>query len=594
MIYDAEGNFAHVDGLLLDITDRKRAEAELIQKHNILEAIIRAQSQAIEESEAKGVFEMLLQDILKLTESEYGFIGEVLETPEGRPYLKTYALTNISWNEETLAFYREQAPKGMEFRNLDTLFGAVLKTSRLVIANDPANDPRRGGLPKGHPPLGSFLGLPLMSGTRMVGMLGIANRSGGYDDALIASLDPLLSTGAKFVEAFQINVKRRELEIKLHQAQRMEAVGRLAGGIAHDFNNLLTAIVGYSEMALIDLAIPEKLRSDIGEIRRAADRASSLTHQLLAFSRRQVLQLKIIDLNVVVHDVDKMLRRLIGEDIDLVTVLEEGIGRIRVDPGQIEQVIMNLAINARDAMPKGGKLTIETANVDLDEVYARTHVAVIPGPYVMLALSDNGHGMDAETQSRIFDPFFTTKEKGKGTGLGLSTVYGIVKQSGGNIWVYSEPGKGTTFKAYFPRVEEEVEAPIVAAVPVVHLHGTEVVLLVEDEEAVRKLAREILERNGYTVLSASEGEEAFAVSGRYAGMIHLLLTDVVMPRMGGRDLFNRLTPLRPRMKVLYMSGYTDNAVVHHGALDPGTHYLQKPFTQDGLLHKVREVLEETG
>lgn len=384
--------------------------------------------------------------------------------------------------------------------------------------------------------------------------------------------------------------ERVRLETQLLHSQKLEAVGRLAGGIAHDFNNLLTAIIGYSEMALRDAEDRGKLRNDVEEIRKAADRAASLTRQLLAFSRRQVLQPKVLDVNAVVRDVDKMLRRLIGEDVDLVTVLTEDIGRIKADPGQIEQVLMNLAVNAKDAMPKGGKLTIETANVELDEAYARAHTSVIPGPYVLVALSDTGHGMDAETQAKIFEPFFTTKEKGKGTGLGLSMVYGIVKQSGGNIWVYSEPGKGTTFKVYFPRVEDAVEVPRIAAPAVSRLQGSEVVLLAEDEEAVRELARDILERNGYTVLAASEGAEALGIAQAHEGEIHLLLTDVVMPGMRGRDLFERLAPLRPGLNVLYMSGYTDNAVVHQGILVPGTHFLQKPFTPDALLRKVREVL----
>ncbi len=385
--------------------------------------------------------------------------------------------------------------------------------------------------------------------------------------------------------------ERKRLEAQLRQSQKMEAVGRLAGGVAHDFNNLLTVITGYSDLLLEELSDDNRLRRAADEIHKAADRAASLTCQLLAFSRRQVLEPKVLHLNQVVSNIDKMLRRLIGEDIDLLTVLEPQLGRVKGDRGQIEQVIMNLALNARDAMPHGGKLTIETANVELDEAYTCSHIAVQPGPYVMLAVSDTGCGMDEETQAHLFEPFFTTKEPGQGTGLGLATVYGIVKQSGGNIWVYSEPERGTTFKIYLPRVEEAVEDAATGE-PARHPpSGSETVLLVEDEQSVRQLVGEALRRNGYTVLEASNGAEAIRVCEGHQGPIQLLVTDVVMPEMGGRALAQRLASLRPEMKVLYMSGYTNNAIVHHGVLDPGTAFLQKPFRPADVARKVREVLE---
>jgi len=385
--------------------------------------------------------------------------------------------------------------------------------------------------------------------------------------------------------------ERKVLEGQLRQAQKMEAVGRLAGGIAHDFNNLLTIIAGYSDMMLSRLAADDPLRAHVSEIRIAGDRAASLTRQLLAFSRQQVLAPQVLDLNAVVANMDKMLRRLIGEHIDLVTVCEKRLWHVKADPGQLEQVIMNLAVNARDAMPKGGKLTLETANVELDGAYARAHVAVKPGRYIMLAVSDTGCGMDSETQSHLFEPFFTTKERGKGTGLGLSTVYGIVKQSGGNVWVYSELGRGATFKVYLPQVDEPLEEPRPVEARAVAARATETVLVVEDEVSVRSLVRGVLESRGYRVLEASHGADALSISDQHGGPIHLLLTDVVMPEMSGRDLASRVMPRRPEIRVLYMSGYTDDAIVHNGVLDAGTAFLQKPFTPDALARKVREVLD---
>ena len=384
--------------------------------------------------------------------------------------------------------------------------------------------------------------------------------------------------------------ERKHLEDQLRQAQRLESIGRLAGGVAHDFNNLLTAINGYSDLLLDRLEEGSPLREDLQVIRDAGERAAALTHQLLAFSRKQVLEPKVLDLNSVVARVERMLRRVIGEDVDLVTVPAPELGSVEVDPTQIEQIILNLAVNARDAMPGGGKLTIETANVELDEEYAKQHVGVTPGAYVMLAVSDTGVGMDAETQRRIFDPFFTTKKKGEGTGLGLSTVYGIVKQSGGNIWVYSELGQGTTFKVYLPRVDRPADSVSVQRASADSMHGSESILIVEDEASVRKLAREILEQHGYKVLDAYSGREALSLAGRHRHPIHLMVTDVVLPDMHGPELVKRLSSLRPDMRVLYCSGYTDNAIVHHGVLDSETAFLQKPFTPQSLLRKVREVL----
>jgi nitrogen-specific signal transduction histidine kinase/CheY-like chemotaxis protein len=384
--------------------------------------------------------------------------------------------------------------------------------------------------------------------------------------------------------------ERQKLEERFRQSQKMEAVGRLAGGIAHDFNNLLTVITGFSDLLLGKPGSDATRREYAGEIRKAGERAALLTRQLLAFSRQQILLPEILDLNAVVGEVDSMLRRLIGEDIDLKTPLAPNLGRVKADPGQIQQILMNLAVNARDAMPQGGKLTIETANVELDSAYARTHAEVKPGSYVMLAVSDTGTGMVAEIQARIFEPFFTTKEKGKGTGLGLATVYGIVKQSGGNIWVYSEPGRGTSFKIYLPQVGEATAA---AAPPIpseARTGASETILLVEDDRGVRALARRVLELHGFRVLEADRGEDALQISERHEGPIHLLLTDVIMPGMSGRALADRLGTGHPETRVLFMSGYTDEAIVHHGVLESGIAFLQKPFTPDSLARKVRETL----
>ncbi len=398
------------------------------------------------------------------------------------------------------------------------------------------------------------------------------------------------SIGPDAVEGVILDVtEQKGLEEQLLQSQKMEAVGRLAGGVAHDFNNQLTVIMGLSELLLDSLPPAHSNHLDAAEIKHAAEKAASLTAQLLAFSRKQVLRPKVLDLNFMVKDVEKMLCRVLGEDIELETVLDPELGEVRADPAQVEQIIMNLAINARDAMPAGGKLTIETGNVVLDDDYAASHVDVLPGPHVMLSVSDTGHGMDAETKQRIFEPFFTTKELGMGTGLGLSTVYGIVKQSGGNIYVYSEPGQGAAFKVYLPRFtgEKEVERPRPETEP---LHGDETVLLVEDDENVRKLAARFLAAAGYRVIEAGDSAAALAAASGHRGKIHLLLTDVVLPDHNGRELFSLLRESRPAIKALYMSGYTDNAIVHHGVIEPGTIFLQKPFTAAAIAAKVREAL----
>lgn len=467
--------------------------------------------------------------------------------------------------------------------------GKIAEERIAHITNDLQNDPRlydhewprRVGII-------SFAGYPLMVEDRVVGVMALFARHPLADDTLdaLASVADIISQG---IERKRVEEALSASESRLRQSQKLEAIGQLAGGVAHDFNNLLTVIGGYASILLGKLPPESSYRSSVEEIKTASDRASGLTRQLLAFSRKQLLQPKVLDLNTVVGELDKMVRRLIGEDIDVLSITFPELGKVKADPGQIEQVILNLIVNARDAMVEGGKLTIETSNANFTEDYARRH-GINAGKYVMLAVSDTGAGMDAETQARIFEPFFTTKGAGKGTGLGLSTVYGIVKQSGGHIWVYSEVGKGTTFKIYLPRVDEAVDLNESSTKATV-LRGNETVLLVEDEEQVRVILKEILEAQGYKVLLAFNGTEALKVAKEYKQEIHLLLTDVVMPQMSGRELAKTLLSSRPSMKILYMSGYTDDAIVRHGLLDERLSFIQKPFDAATVTRKTREVLD---
>jgi two-component system, cell cycle sensor histidine kinase and response regulator CckA len=383
----------------------------------------------------------------------------------------------------------------------------------------------------------------------------------------------------------------RETEQQLRQAQKMEAIGQLAGGVAHDFNNLLVVIGGYTELIALDLASTHPAQRDLYQIKAAVNSAASLTRQLLAFSRRQILQPQILDLNRVLRRVEMLLRRVIGENITLAMNLRSPLARVSADPTQIEQIIINLAVNARDAMPKGGRLTIETAEADLDETYVKSHRGAVAGRHVMIAVTDTGVGIDEATQRRLFDPFFTTKPPGRGTGLGLATVYGVVKQSRGSVWVYSEVGRGSTFKIYLPAATETTEPLDESPPPDRPLTGAETVLVVEDQEEVRSVIAATLRRQGYSVLLAPDADNAIAASRNHSGPIHLLLSDVVLPGLSGRDLGRRLLAEHPDVRVLYMSGYTDDAVVHHGALEPGLAFIQKPFTGDALLRKIRDVLD---
>ena len=580
-IRDGSGALIFYEGSVEDITERKRAEEEVQRNYDTqttINSILRLSLENIPLEEILKRTLTLILSIPWLVFESRGCIFLVEDTPE---VLVMKAQNGLA---KPIQMSCAQVPFGK------CLCGRTASTGEIYFADhiDDSHEIYYEGIIRhGH------YCVPIMFGGRILGVLNIYVNEGHHRNKREEEfLTAIANTLAGIIIRNRGEKEMATLQEQLRQSQKIEAIGQLAGGIAHDFNNLLTVIKGYSQLSLMELKEGDPLKPNIEEVQKAADRAAGLTRQILAFSRRQIMEMRVLDLNNVLQDLDKMLRRVIGEDVELVTLLAGELGRVRTDPGQIEQVIMNLAVNARDAMPHGGKLTIETANVELDEEYARRHIAVKPGHYVMLAVSDTGVGMAPEIRDRVFEPFFTTKDKSKGTGLGLSTVYGIVKQSGGNIWVYSEPNHGTTFKIYLPSVGEPLEELKEEMVRVEIHRGGETILLVEDEVEVRKLAVRVLERQGYTVLEARDGEEALLLCQHKKGAIHLILTDVVMPQMGGPDLVKQLRQARQDFKVLYMSGYTDNSITHHGVLEKGMNYIQKPFTIDGLMRKVREVLDK--
>jgi two-component system, cell cycle sensor histidine kinase and response regulator CckA len=566
-----------------DITDRRRAEQRVVAQY----AVTRVLSEATTMEEAVP---KIIQAIGESLEWDLGVFWRVDKAAGVLGCVDQWKAPSVQADPFILDTWHRVCTRG---EDLPGRIWASGKSAWVVDVMVDANFPR-GAQARQAGFHGAF-GLPIRAGSEIDGVIEFFGRQVRQpDDELLRMAEDIALKIGQFGERARTERELRETEAQLQQAQKMEAVGRLAGGMAHDFNNLLTVIRGYSELLLGRLGPTDAMRKDMEEVKKAADRASGLTRQLLVFSRRQFIAAKVLDLNALVANMDGMLRRLIGEDIvDLNTELDASIGAIKADPGQVEQVIMNLVVNARDAMPKGGRLTIETRNVTIGkEASLDAVVGVAPGSYVMLAVRDNGQGMDAETQSHLFEPFFTTKEKGKGTGLGLSTVYGIiVKQSGGGISVESAPGRGTTFKIYFPRVEQEVPGTVVGAEVIDPARGRETILLVEDEPAVRGLVRETLRLQGYTVLEARHGIEALLTSAKYGGVIHLLLTDVVMPQMSGPEVAEKILTIRPEIKVLYISGYPDHPVFDQGGVSRQSGFLQKPFSPPALAQKVREVLD---
>jgi signal transduction histidine kinase/ActR/RegA family two-component response regulator len=599
---------AHAALAILNTRLRADREAEVRERARIAERLRRLSEVSARFAAATGDQRMLL-DLVTRT---------ISETIDGLCMLRLLGADGLTLEPDGSVFHRDSAilAAGREIMRIpqrvgEGITGRILATGEPVLINGTSTEdltsqsaPRYRAFFERHG-LTGILGVPLIAHNAVIGAITVWSDSPrGYDeDDLLYAQDLAMHAALAIKNSRLLAEAQRELaerrraedalqrtEEQLRHAQKMEAVGRLAGGIAHDFNNLLSVVLGYSTFMLDQVPPKDPLHDDLQQIKLAGERAADLTRQLLAFSRQQVLEPSVVQLDEVVRGLSRMLERLCGESVAMRTAFAPDLGRVKADPGNIEQVIVNLVVNARDAMPTGGALTIETANVELDAAYARDHLGVSPGPHVMLAISDTGHGMDRETQQRIFEPFFTTKEKGKGTGLGLSTVFGIVQQNRGSIWVYSEPGQGTTFKVFLPRTDE-VPARRGRTTEMVTLRGDETVLLVEDDDQVRQVAVGILRRAGYQVLEARGGGEAILISERHATPIEALVSDVVMPLMSGPDLAARLAPQRPAMKVLFMSGYTDDAILHHRVVTPGITLLQKPLTPDALLRKLRTVLD---
>ncbi len=575
LLRDDDGLPVGMVGVSTDITDRRRAQSMIQVRANLLEF---ATKHSLDE-----LLQETLNEVCELIDSPVGFYHFV------HPDQKT--LTLQAWSKKTLSDFCKAEGKGSHY-GIDEagVWVDCVHRRRPVIHNDYAALPHKKGMPEGHPKVIREMLVPIMREDKIVAILGVGNKAEDYTDKDVEIVAYLADVAWEIAEYKRSEEEKDNLSEQLRQSQKMEAIGRLAGGIAHDFNNILTGINGYAEMIINGLETGDPLLSDMEVIRNAGERAADLTSQLLAFSRKQVIAPKIINPNEILERSRKMLERIIGEDIELEYITRRETGRIKADPAQLDQVLVNLVVNARDAMPKGGKLTIETQNITMKDRYSAPHADMKPGDYVMLAVTDTGHGMDSETKSKIFEPFFSTKGKDQGTGLGLATVYGIVKQNGGFINVFSQPGMGTAFKVYLPRVQQEADSlseDVAPALP----KGRETILVVEDEDVVRQLSKRILERQGYKTIVAENGGEAFLKSRNFDGEIHLLLTDIIMPNMNGRQLYDELIKTRPRLKALFMSGYTEDVIAHHGVLEPGTQFIQKPFTIEKLAHTVRRVLD---
>ncbi|MBA4364559.1 MAG: hypothetical protein C0398_00955 [Coprothermobacter sp.] len=578
LLEELSGDLAFGIMVLRDRTERKRVANIMQTRLRLLEF---ASSHSMDE-----LLTATLDEIEALTGSTIGFYHFV-ESDQ-----KTLSLQN--WSTNTLKNMCTAEGKGSHYDIAQAgVWADCVNERRPVIHNDYASLPHRKGMPDGHAPIIREVVVPIFRGNQIKAIIGVGNKSANYDESDIEIVSQLGDLSWDITECKRGEEEKAKLEEQYRQAQKMESVGRLAGGVAHDLNNLLTPILGFGGLLLDDFSPDDPHRESVQQIVKAAEKSRDLVRQLMAFGRKQVLEFRPLDLNAVVTEFEKLLRHTLHEDIALKVILALSIPAVLGDIGQLEQVVMNLAVNAQDAMPEGGRLTIETSVADLDAAYVAAHQGVVPGRYVLLVISDTGIGMDAETQERIFEPFFTTKEKGKGTGLGLATVYGIVKQHDGNIWVYSELGKGTTFKIYLPAVETAAEPVERAQVtPLEDLRGTETILLAEDAAVVRSLAQGILEQQGYRVLLAENGRAALSILAGYDGPVQLLLSDVVMPEMNGRELFASISKDHPGMKVLYMSGYTENVIAHRGVLEAGVQFIQKPFTIHALAAKVRYTLDD--
>ena len=570
---------------------RREAERALARSHELLSAISRAQLRLIEQKDPREVFADLLTDTLALTGSEYGFIGEILKTPDGQPYLKAFSLTDVAWNEETRAFYEEHLATGMEFHNTQTLFGAVMTTGRPVIANDAEHDPRRGGLPAGHPPLKCFLGLPFKSGDRLVGMIGMANRPGGYDEALVEYLDPLLVTCANMLDAIRGDRERRaaeaerlRLEAQVQYAQKLESLGVLAGGIAHDFNNLLMVILGNIDLALFELPPGTPPHDCLSDAKAAGHRASELTRQMLAYSGRGTFVVERIDFSRLVDEMTPLLRISISKKAALRFDLAPDLPPIEADATQMRQVILNLVVNASEAIgDRNGTIRVSTGVVECDEAFLAAAVvndAARPGPYVFLEVTDSGEGMDQETQARIFDPFFTTKLSGRG--LGLAAVMGIVRGHKGAITLGSDPGAGTTFSVLFPPAAQAAAAAAIPRPTAQSVRGTGTILLVDDEAAVRTTAKAMLERLGYRVLLAEDGRQAITAFQAHQPEISGVLLDLTMPSMDGEETFRELRRIDARARVIISSGYGEHDIAQRFTGLGLAGFIQKPYELQSL------------
>jgi PAS domain S-box-containing protein len=567
--------------IVRDITDRKNAEKDRALNSRRLAALLELSQMS--SASIHDLAHFAMEEAVNLTGSTIGYVAFANDAET--------VLTTYSWSKAAMAEYAIQNKPILCPVESTGLWGEAVRQRRPIITNDYAADNSwKRGLPNGHVRILRHMNVPIFDGDRIVIVAGVGNKTTEYDEGDVRQLTLLMEGVWRIVNQRRAEEERKKLQEQLAQASKMEAIGRLAGGVAHDFNNLLTTILGYTEMILNQLNEEDPLRTEVEEIHKAGERAASLTQQLLAFSRKQVIKPRIIDLNETVKDAKKMLERLIGEHIKLVFNLDQDLGRIKVDPHQIDQVLLNLAVNARDAMPDGGTLTIATSNISFEGEHSQLHPEIASGSYAVLSVTDTGVGMDNEIKARLFEPFFSTKENGKGTGLGLAMVYGIAKQNGGTVSVYSEPGMGTVFRICFPHTSD-MSVGSVIPLRFSSPTGNETILLVEDDDLVRRLAQRILTHLGYEVLQAYDIEDAIQICRESPSPIHLLLTDVIMPGMSGVELYDQLRTIRVGLKALFMSGYAEDVVVRHGVLPEGTQFIQKPFNMEDLANRARQALD---